>query len=248
MELHDTLEYIGFTKNESAVYLTLLKHGEGKGYSVSQAVDMKRPNAYFVLEELRKKGYVRRSMKSGRQVFYPVDPHELLSVAKRHVQRIESALPQLLEHKQFETRPKVTYYEGVDGFKNVLQEIQLRGTSTEMLAFFAYEEQPPIEHVETMLTHFQTLQSQGVHVRAIVPEHAVTKTHVEPTFQKLKWNVRRVPLDKLPLRVSFELIGNTVWIISRHTSQALMIENADIADGLRSIFELVWNDSAVLAT
>ena len=240
MQLQQTLEELGFSKNEAQVYLCLLEMGEATGYTVSKKLYIKKPTAYFILEELRKKGLARRIPKSGKHIFQPVDPTELVELARKRVHEIENAVPKLLAHKRDTLKPTVTYFEGTDGMRDGLRESVLRAQNSEMIGFFAYEEKPTQEIVERIESYFTSLKENGTSMRAICPDHPSVRVVLDPIYKKLGWQVRYLPLEEYPSKVSFQAANTTTWIVSRYLGQTLMIENPDTADSLRYIFETVW--------
>ena len=55
---------VGLNEKESRVYLALLELGSGTAYAVAKKAGIKRPTAYIVLDELRKRGLVLKIPKS----------------------------------------------------------------------------------------------------------------------------------------------------------------------------------------
>ena len=69
-----------------------------------------------------------------------------------------------------------------------------------------------------------TWATLGIHIRAIQPKHTTTRELIE----------RYAP------RVVKYITGNILFTTARRTGQSIIIENEDIANAERELFELAW--------
>ena len=79
-KLADTriLEHVGLTRNESRVYIELLRAGSSLARDIARLMNMHRTSVYSCLERLQKKGLVSVTNLDKKTYFEAVDPNKLL--------------------------------------------------------------------------------------------------------------------------------------------------------------------------
>lgn len=241
MFIESTLTSLGLSRNETRVYLCLLEFGEATGYQVSKRLDMKKATAYLTLEELRKKNLARRIPKATRHVFVPKNPQELITEAHQRVIDIESVVPYLLSLQKNETKPNIVFYEGTDGMEEIQRHMENHTKGQTLYSFYAYDENPPQNVINSVLEHLGTFQKNNTHLKIIVPNHEGTQKFFKYHYGQTNWDIRYLPVTLLHNKVSVQTNGFMTWVMSRQKDQAIMIENNDIADFVINVFELIWN-------
>lgn len=125
------LEHIGLTKNETLVYVALLKHGKSTSGEVINEAGVSSGKIYETLEKLIKKGLATYIVENGVKKFFANQPKTLFDyVGEQEValrakkQKIEKLLPQLeaigkTEHDIDE----VTVIKGFRGIRSVVYEV-----------------------------------------------------------------------------------------------------------------------------
>jgi sugar-specific transcriptional regulator TrmB len=97
-ELLETLEQLGLTGSEAAVYAHLVRHSPATGYGVAQAIDRPVANTYKTLASLEAKGAVVVD-DSGSRLCRAVPPEEFLARLERQFRdrraRAASALEEI---------------------------------------------------------------------------------------------------------------------------------------------------------
>ena len=61
--IEDSLEQLGFTKNEARLYLAVAEAGKANAQLIAKKVGLPRTTAYSVLDSLLKKGVVTTEQK-----------------------------------------------------------------------------------------------------------------------------------------------------------------------------------------
>ena len=245
MLVETTLQKLGLSEKETGVYLCLLGHGEGTGYLIAKRLRIKRPTAYFLLEELRKKGLVTRIPKGRRQVFIPKHPDKLLEDTQRLALDVEAIIPKLLSITPGTNESKVTLLEGEEGYLSALEDkVNLASTSTELLGFLAYSDNPPQYITDANVDSFRgIIQKKKSNIRVLTPDHPVTRQYTVRLADVPEYQVRFLPFEKYPSKTSIETIGDVVFIFSFESGQVVKIENKDLALTVRSIFAMMWDSS-----
>src|SRR3989338_9604826 len=139
----ETLEKIGLTKNESIVYLTLVKSGSIKTAEILKKSGLNSGRIYDTLESLKHKGLVSESSINGVKHFTASPPDQLkdffqqrLNQIKQEEPIIEEAIPQLnlIRNTSIESS-RATIYTGLRGLKTAVDEaFEKVGKDGEILA------------------------------------------------------------------------------------------------------------------
>lgn len=241
MQFTHALSSLGLSKKESEFYLALLEHGPMTGYELAVHLGLKRNTAYYTLEELRRKGLLLKIPYASKRVYEARDPREVLSDLKRKVSDIESAIPALITLGNLTGQAKIKYYEGLDGFDASLTEMEKYAAGKEMVGFHMYNPTITQEHIDRVKIHLLNLKKLQSRARVITPDYQHTRELAEELAAQQDYHIRCINKDVYPLNISIDTIAHVTRIVSRAHGQCFIIENKDIADGVRAIFELVWN-------
>lgn len=237
------LKQLGFTKQESDVFLLLLELGASPVSTIALRGRMKRTNLYNILAKLIERGLVTEFLKGRVRYFQATGPKKLLSIQEQQKKKLEQNISSLREMLPiFEAmknpsldKPRVKFYQGKDGIETLLMEILNKES---FCAYFnpdaAYDVFP--YSVEEFLVEGA---KKKLHIRELVVSGKTTKTytsHIKNPNHQYKI---------LPKEFQFEtdnfIFGNSVVFISYREEQiAVMIESADIARTQRVAFDLMW--------
>ncbi|MBS3145089.1 hypothetical protein J4208_05910 [Candidatus Woesearchaeota archaeon] len=125
-----TLQAVGLTKNESAVYITLLKIGTCKAGDILHASNLNSGKIYEILDSLKKKGLVSESVINNIRHFTAASPKQLLDYLEQKKSEIEKesvlikkSLSELEKLRGTTTKePMAVTYLGLKGLKTALDE------------------------------------------------------------------------------------------------------------------------------
>ena len=97
MRREEILSEIGFSRNESKVYLTLLQIGPSTAGTIAARSNIHRTNVYDAVERLAEKGIVTHIFKGNKKYFEAVDPNHIKEVLNdRSLQFETNVLPSLM--------------------------------------------------------------------------------------------------------------------------------------------------------
>lgn len=115
------LEKIGLTKNQTIVYLSLLKLGSSKAQSIVKESGLHSSRVYACLENLEQLGFVSFVVKDFKKYFQAVNPDKLLNYLDEQKEAIKQIMPDLkkLEGMQKE-EINASIYKGKEGIKSIL--------------------------------------------------------------------------------------------------------------------------------
>ncbi|MDD5727332.1 MAG: helix-turn-helix domain-containing protein, partial [Victivallales bacterium] len=120
----EQLQQLGFNARKAEIYLTLLQRGSGSAAELATAAGIKRTTAYDILNELCTEQLASLSFRGKKRLYSAEPPGQLQLMMQQQLQKAEAILPGLraLYNSQLH-RPRVRYYEGVDGMKRVHEEL-----------------------------------------------------------------------------------------------------------------------------
>lgn len=86
------LESIGFTKNESKIYLALLELGKSSAIEIAKHSNIHRTNVYDTLQRLVTKGVVISVFEGAGQKFMAKDPDYIKEMLSRQSEMVSKIL------------------------------------------------------------------------------------------------------------------------------------------------------------
>ncbi len=129
--LKDQLCQIGFTENESVVYLELLKLGPQAASTIAKKTLLNRTTTYSILKAIEKKGVVSSCINNNIRIYHANDPNCLIGYLDQQCQVFDyyktellASIPKyrsLVSDYKFE-KPVVSYFDGVEGVKYVMND------------------------------------------------------------------------------------------------------------------------------
>ena len=122
---------LGLEQKAAEIYLTVLKSGPSSLRKIAERSGINRGTVYNILKDLLARGLVEQFDKEKKQHFVASDPEKLLEELKRQEvelaqskQAVTNLLPELKSlYNDAGNKPKVQYFEGPKGVKNILQDL-----------------------------------------------------------------------------------------------------------------------------
>lgn len=242
--IKNTLKSLGLTDKEIAVYIALLSCGTAPAYRIAEKSGIKPSTVYLTLENLIAKNLAYTLPKARKQIFSAKNPRELLAQLEEKVEKTRQALPSMLALLPSDMpKIKVRYYQGLEGIKDALRYGRKQKYKTsEVVGFYAIEENLPSEFVPVIKDHITSLKKDGIGMRGITPDHITTKEWVKFT-NDLGHALEVVPYSEYSSRTSIEAEDKFVRIIMLKEEKALIIDDGELAKTVKQIFEMVWKNS-----
>ncbi len=238
MELTKTLQSLGIGDKQVAVYLAALELGTATVGEVAKKAGIKRTSVYNFLPEMKTAGLISEIKKGRTNLIIPSDPQMLIARTQENLTNVKSALPELLGLFNLPAhKPKVRFYEGVEGIKTAYQDILDTGDT--IYGFSDYEKMftlmpadylwsfPP-ERVKRKIKFYCIAQDgpKGREVKKQDKEH---------------W--RETRLAKTDFETEINIYGNKVAMMSfRRPGAAVIIEDTAIAKTLKSVWKAWWEN------
>lgn len=240
------LQKFGLNEKEVKVYLAALELGYASAQNIAKKANINRATAYFIIEGLTKKGLMTEIEKDKKTYFAAEDPKSLGAVLDKKVKEAEEIqhvfkeiLPQLesIYNLSLE-KPKIRYYEGNDGILAMRSEfLHLKTDKKEIVGFVCLDKL--LAHSPQHGEHTGRRIQKGVKSRVIYTRNSGVLESASD--EKLLREARYVPQNKFPFSSDISIYGDRVsMIFLKEKIGGVMIENGELADMMRAIFELAW--------
>jgi sugar-specific transcriptional regulator TrmB len=247
MDIKDQLKQLGFHSNQVAIYLALLQLGEATIQEISNKSKIKRTTTYSILDSLVNKGTVTYIEKGGHRTYYAENPKKVLSFLKvkemelRSQQtRFSEILPELLSiYNVKATKPKIRFYEGVEGIKQIFEETLLLKRGEEMLAYSSAAMIHQYLSDEWVREYLANRVKCKIYQRAIAEDSLTAQEHQKNDKCENRQTIL-VPKEKFPFSNEINIFGNKIAIVSYKDLMGVVIESVDVANTQKAIFELAW--------
>lgn len=252
--LENFLQNLGLSEKESQIYLTMIQIGVQGANVIAKKANLARTTTYSVLETLIEKGFADSFEKNNIKYFFAEDPENLIfkineeeRKIKEQKEQFQELLPNLISLKAAgQSMPKVRYFEGLDGIKEIYEDTLKEGK--DKLAYSSISEiskQNAQELFEYNLNYLKRRKALNMHVRAIFPDTPISREYTKKDKEVLRES-RLVPPDLYPFESEINIYGNKIAIMSLKSNNyhGVIIESEPIVKTERSVFELAWLGAA----
>jgi len=243
LDLKKSLEYIGFSNKEVLVYLALLELGKGTVTEISKKAGINRPTGYHILSSLESKELVKSSGKKPKQEYVSESPDQIekllqnkIEENQKFINEARKIIPELKSIHNIIDRPKILFYEGVDGLKKVYENTL---TSNEPIMAYASVENMHSGIPGYFPEYYKRRAKKGISIRAIVPNTETGKERKSFDKEEMR-ETALVPFERFNFHPEINIYNNKVMIASWKEKLGIIIESHEISDAMKKIFELAW--------
>lgn len=247
------LKHFNCSQNEVNLYMSCLSSGPETIQKLAKRIGRNRTTVYSEVEQLLKKGFLFETRKEKKRYIGAENPSVLYSL----LQQRENELAVLKNNVGYAVDllnsikpsnvgvPVVKLYEGVDGFKKMLEEtLSAKG---EVLVFTYVKLFSELLDPDYLEKYFQKRSVKGIHTRLIFPPCEFAN-RVNAKADEYKIQVRLMPED-IEWKAGIFSWNDCIAIQSftEEKFTCTVIENKDIAHFYRKIiFELIWNQTKTI--
>ncbi len=238
MKTYQLLKKLGFSENEIKIYLAALECGISSAQTIAETAKVKRTTAYSVLSYLISRGVVGKTKIKGKTRFVPEPPQRLLLLVKEMEQGIRNSMPELEAiYNKNEVRPKVTFYESIEGIKNVFEDT-LREKPNEILMWLTddyFKDLPGYSG-----DYINQRVKLNMRARRIAPAGSIwIRKNKHHDKQELSETIA-VPPELMTTGIEVNIYNNKLAFMNFAEKMAIVIESKAIADAMRQAYELSW--------
>lgn len=232
----------GFTDKEAKVYLATLEIGEATIGSIATKTRLKRSTVYSLVEELLNKSVLSMQKRRGIKRISALPPQVLIERFRHALALAEGALPALLDMAYSSPlKPRVRFFEGMEGIKEVLLEVN-NATKVEPGMIFTDYELMPKEIFDFIRNLVPNRKSSQNFLRIIVPSNTRNiAVQEEDQLHYAEHRIANFPLENNPIELT--LFGSTkVGFLSYTNNEffAVVVDSRAVYHTLKNLFLLVW--------
>ena len=240
MQYFESLKQLGFNQREQDVYLALLQMERAKINDLARRAKVKRSTTYDILYRLKNEGFVSEIHRGKKHYFIANPPEMILSILEEKKRLYRRELPAILSiYNSLPKKPKVAYFEGIGGIKQLYEDTLLILKKGDEILAFVTSETPEILGDYT-IDYVRRRAAKGIRLRGIYNDSLKIRKYLIQNKEQLRES-KIVRIKEFPLKNEINIYANKVIIITyRPEPFGVMIESQAVADTQRAIFEMVW--------
>lgn len=251
IELEKELVKLGLSEKESMVYLASIQLGSSPVQKISQKSKVNRATTYVIIESLMEMGLMSKYDEGKKTFFVAEKPDRLISFFETKekdlhdkLSRIKEMVPQLdtLYNDLFD-KPKVKYYEGVEGLKSVQSDFaDSLDKKDEMYIFLPYDdfEQSVLKKKLDIVRRRRV--KKGIKVKIIYTSREGRREEYESMGRREGQEHFFVEYKDYPFKGGMNIYGNKIFMIDyRGKLGGIVIENKTLAGLMKNVFKMIWD-------
>lgn len=256
--IENILKQLSFDEEEVKCYLFLLEKGPLTAGALAKRLGVPRSSLYGFLKRLTNENLVVESQKGGIKIFNAEPPEKINLLFGQKIESLEKArsdyvkiLPELKNKKGDKYQaPKMQIFEGKEELKNALKDM-LMYRHMETLAFWPQKKMVEVLGGEFMRYHNKERIKNNLSVRAIWPKNQNIKIKDHQYLGSGEEFLRdiRITPPNIDFHMGYWIYGNKiVFISSAEESFGFIIQSSEMAQMLKTQFEILWQISKPLNT
>lgn len=242
-KLSSILVNLGLNSKEAAIYLALLELGEALPSTISRRTGIKRPTTYVVLESLKEKGVVSHVKKNNNHLFQAVDPRNFFEEHKSKLDLFKENLQVFLNlNKRYGALPQMSVFEGKEGLIQIMEDTL---KTNDVLLCWADITLATDSLSEYYPTYIKKKVEKKIWLKGVFCYDQVALKFKKRGSMELR-EIYVIPKEKFPFKNEINIYDDKVAIISHQDAVGVIIQNQNIADTQRSIFNLGFEYARLL--
>lgn len=241
-EIAKRLQNLGFTENESIIYLFLLKKGETTTGSIIKETGISNSRVYESLNTLISKAIVTYNIQKDGKHFSASSPQVLFDKEEERRTKLQEIVPELnlmLKSKQIDTKTAV--YEGFEGFKTAFKKIITDCPNGETIHILGFSDQPyKKESLRLFISNMNLKSYQKKQKLKIILDSSVKETFGKDRKKEKNVEVRYMPKGYINPS-AIDIFEDYVYIfLWEEKLLVFMIKNRRIAESFKQYFNFLW--------
>jgi len=235
-----TLKQIGIEEKQAKIYLACLELGATSVKEMAKKAGVKRTTIYDIIDEMVDSGLIKTTTKGKKKKFIASEPDELRAILRKREAIFEQIMPQLgLINNSGSIKPKVWFYEGVEGLKKVYDDTLEHGD----LIMYQWASNDIFDAIETdwLFDYVRRRVKSKIQALCIATNSPEIRDFQMKDKKQLR-KIRIVPKEQFPFKIELDIYGDRVAMISGREKFGVIIESKSIASTLKMIFKLCWEN------
>jgi len=245
---------LGLSKLLQTIYIYLLQNGASSARQLAENLNIPRPSVYDNLKVLIQKGLVTERSEENKKIFQVDNLENLPQLVKTKIdtlekerKELEKILPTLAQN--FDSiEPKIKFYSGVEGVKQVLNDV-LWYENIETHSMWPISEMIAVLGGDYFAEHNRKRIRRNISIRAIWPRDRAISFEDHPALGTGKGFLREIRFAPKGMiwDMGYWNYGDKVaFVSSRKETFGFIIHSKDFSQLLRTQFEVIWKESKPL--
>jgi len=239
--LNDELANAGFSPKKAALYIALLKLGRGSAAKLADASGIKRTTVYDLMDELIRDNMASVTFDGNKRIFAVEPPENLEALMRKKMDNVERIMPGLKEiFRQNTSRPRVRYFEGIEGIRYVHDEL-LKVKTKEYFYFGSiscFVDTLGNEYLENFVRRriSRKIWSNAIRIRS----HEIDRDCAAPgerNYRRVRYLSKSIPSDVANL-ILFD--GHIAICATSKENYAMIIESSEMFTILKLLWDCMW--------
>ena len=245
-EIKKTLREIGFSENETKIYLALTQLGEATAAQIAKKADLPRTTAISILDKLDKDKYISIQKYKGRHNYWVESPHVLKDVFLGRAAMADS-LDKLLAnlYRSEADFPYAKIYDSKSSIKSFIERTILNMKKESVI--FTIDNPKAGNYTRILSENFYydmlaMKKKNKILTKTLVPFGMISQ------IDSKKIETQDIILQEMPPEINFKcalwIMKDTVVLFSGKYPFVVAVRHSIITESIKSIFDFLWNISA----
>ncbi|MDB5259149.1 MAG: Transcriptional regulator, TrmB [Candidatus Taylorbacteria bacterium] len=237
-----SLENIGLSHNEAAVYLACLGIAQPTVLQISNSSGVKRASVYAVLNSLIQKGLVFVKI-AGMKKFYKAEhPEKLTKMFDLERELFSKKLPQLVEmYTHYGDEQVISHHQGLTAVKHVYADILSMLKPGDYYYVISNIKGWQGLDEEFFMGHVEERSHMGIDTKLLFQDSDVTQRRIR--MQQLYNEKIRVLPKETVLDIDIAITPYRIVMLQLSGKvSAIVMSNQSIISAQKQMFEIMWND------
>lgn len=239
------LQKLGMPPKEAEIYLKLLELGSAVASTLAKSLNENRTSTYSLLNSMIKKGFVSFVVKNNIKYFQAADPKFLIQKYFEEGNQLRTLLPELLAiYNQHGQKPKITFFEGVNGIKQICETL-LEVPHPTRESFMGVDEK--LIHPEIKKYFEENFINRriglGITYRGIVTGYIPMGNKYKKTEKGQLREIKYVNPKKFPIKIQIDIFPNNkvaLYSYNKNEMMGVIIEHQSFHETMKTAFKLAW--------
>jgi len=242
MTLEEQLQFLGLNEKEAKIYLASLELGLTSVQNIAKKAQIKRSTVYEILENLIKQNLITTIPKGKKRYFLAAEPTKLTELISQKQTTLKQILPELEAlSKVSPVKPKIRFYEGMEGIKTVYEDTLKEGQEIKAFASITPVYKSPA--LSDYLTNHYVVQraAKKIMAKVIAPDSQSAKDYQKRDKAEAR-QTKLISEKDYPFSVEINIYGNKLAIMSFKPNELIgvIIESKEISHTMNLIFKFMW--------
>lgn len=244
---------LGLSEKEAAVYLSSIQLGPSPVQKISRKAKVNRATTYVIIDSLTEMGLMSKYEEGKKTFFVAERPKRLIGYFKEKernlrekLEKINQIVPELDSlYNDFSDKPKVKYYEGVEGLKAVYNDFSEGQKEGDLIYTFL-----PLDEFEKSVLNKKLSNARRKRVNKRVSMKVIYTSKKGRSLDyenEGKGNLIEtsfVEYENYPFEGGMNVYRDKIFMIDyKGKLGGIVIENATLASMMRQVFLISWNST-----